>query len=415
MHVLHLVDPGSLGGGGTTLRLVADLVARQPSVRQTALVMGSLRHVDLARRCGLDPVGSVRSPLAATGWAARPLVRALDAIDAAARAAGDDPVDLVHAWSLPSAVAATLAAGDRPCLATLSVGPPNDLSTWDAARRLRDHRIRFTATSAAVAGELTALGIAPDRVAVLPAAVDPETVAEDREQVRRRLRSRWGIADETFAIGLFSEPLAWGDARLAADIVARVAACDRDVRVVVHPAARRRADAERWARRVHLGDLLVVDDDLAEPWSVVPAFDAVIAAGGGTTPLAPDDVAGPWRLAFGTVRRRSPMPGVVPLLWAMAGGVPVIAETSAAVRDVVEEGVTGLLVPPGDTGAFADRILRLCDDRTIGGRIGAAAHEQVERRHHASAWSVRMRSVHEQVMQNRPLEIDEARHEPQAA
>ena len=40
---------------------------------------------------------------------------------------------------------------------------------------------------------------------------------------------------------------------------------------------------------------------------------------------------------------------------------------------MIEDGVSGLLFPPGDAGALADSIRRLKSDRALGCRLGEAA------------------------------------------
>ncbi len=60
---------------------------------------------------------------------------------------------------------------------------------------------------------------------------------------------------------------------------------------------------------------------------------------------------------------------------AMAAGVPVVAARATGSVDLVEEGVTGFLVPPLDVTAYADAIARLVEDpalRAEAGRAGSA-------------------------------------------
>ena len=66
---------------------------------------------------------------------------------------------------------------------------------------------------------------------------------------------------------------------------------------------------------------------------------------------------------------------------AMAAGVPVVAARATGAVDLVEDGVTGFLVPPRDVGAYADAIQRLVQDddlRRSAGLAGHAAAEQYE-------------------------------------
>jgi glycosyltransferase involved in cell wall biosynthesis len=58
------------------------------------------------------------------------------------------------------------------------------------------------------------------------------------------------------------------------------------------------------------------------------------------------------------------------LLEAMAAGVPVVATPVGSIPQVVESGVTGLLVPPGDADALADALRRLQVDPLLAARLG---------------------------------------------
>jgi glycosyltransferase involved in cell wall biosynthesis len=60
---------------------------------------------------------------------------------------------------------------------------------------------------------------------------------------------------------------------------------------------------------------------------------------------------------------------------AQACSIPVVATRVAAVGEVVEDGVTGLLVPPERPQAIADAVLRLLGDHALRERMGAAGRE----------------------------------------
>ena len=60
------------------------------------------------------------------------------------------------------------------------------------------------------------------------------------------------------------------------------------------------------------------------------------------------------------------------LLDAMASGKPVVATTAGGIPEVVEDGLTGLLVPPRDHDAMADAIVRLLTDADLRRQMGEA-------------------------------------------
>jgi glycosyltransferase involved in cell wall biosynthesis len=65
---------------------------------------------------------------------------------------------------------------------------------------------------------------------------------------------------------------------------------------------------------------------------------------------------------------------------AMAMGKAVIATRTAAHRygDIVRDGETGLLVPPGDARALRQAIIRLHEDPAEAARLGANGRRVVE-------------------------------------
>ena len=59
------------------------------------------------------------------------------------------------------------------------------------------------------------------------------------------------------------------------------------------------------------------------------------------------------------------------VLEAMVSGRPVIASRIGGLADIVVDGATGMLVPPGDVGALRDAIQYLLDHPDVRERISA--------------------------------------------
>jgi glycosyltransferase involved in cell wall biosynthesis len=68
----------------------------------------------------------------------------------------------------------------------------------------------------------------------------------------------------------------------------------------------------------------------------------------------------------------------IALMEAMAAGVPIVASDCGAVRDIVEDGEQGFLIPVGDAGRFADRLRLLAGDPDLRARLGKAARARAE-------------------------------------
>jgi glycosyltransferase involved in cell wall biosynthesis len=68
------------------------------------------------------------------------------------------------------------------------------------------------------------------------------------------------------------------------------------------------------------------------------------------------------------------------VLEAMAAGLPVVATDVGGTGEAVEDGVTGLLVPPHDPAALAEAISKLLADPELGRRYGRSGRERVAER-----------------------------------
>jgi glycosyltransferase involved in cell wall biosynthesis len=68
------------------------------------------------------------------------------------------------------------------------------------------------------------------------------------------------------------------------------------------------------------------------------------------------------------------------ILEALACGIPVVATAVGGIPEQVDEGITGFLVPAGDSGAMAGRMKLLHDDRQLRRALAGAAAETARRR-----------------------------------
>lgn len=73
--------------------------------------------------------------------------------------------------------------------------------------------------------------------------------------------------------------------------------------------------------------------------------------------------------------RREGIPVV--LMEAMGCGLPVVASDLSGIPELVEDGVSGFLVPPGDAAGVADVLEKLCHDAGLRRGLGRAGREKV--------------------------------------
>lgn len=85
------------------------------------------------------------------------------------------------------------------------------------------------------------------------------------------------------------------------------------------------------------------------------------------------------RCLFGVIPSRLPEPFGMVLVEAMHSGKPVITTVPGGHGDVVVDGVTGLLVQPGDVQALEEAMCRLLSDPVLRRQLGQAAYLRASR------------------------------------
>lgn len=92
-----------------------------------------------------------------------------------------------------------------------------------------------------------------------------------------------------------------------------------------------------------------------------------------------DDVAGLWGRCHIAVLPSWYGEGVPKsLLEAAACGRPIVTVDGPGLREVVQDGTTGILIPPRDAIALADALQRLAEDESLRQRLGQAARALAE-------------------------------------
>ena len=82
------------------------------------------------------------------------------------------------------------------------------------------------------------------------------------------------------------------------------------------------------------------------------------------------------RTCYGRVMRPSELLGLA-VLEAMASGTPVIASRLGGVTEVVQHGVTGFLIEPGNVAELRDRLAEILGNPALAARLGRNARELV--------------------------------------
>jgi len=86
---------------------------------------------------------------------------------------------------------------------------------------------------------------------------------------------------------------------------------------------------------------------------------------------------------------------------AAAAGLPIVASEVGGIPEIIQHGVNGLLVPPGDPQALAQAIQKLIDDPQMARSLGDAARQTAFERFSAEAMAAAYMDLYSQLLSDR--------------
>lgn len=211
---------------------------------------------------------------------------------------------------------------------------------------------RLLTVSETVRRELLALGIGtPERLTVMPLGLDLDRFL-DCGGTRGQLRAELGVGADTPLVGIVARLVPIKAHEVFLEAAATLARQVPDSRFLVIGDGERRSELEGLARGLGLGDRVRFLGWRRDLERIYADLDLVVLTS-----------------------RNEGSP--VSLIEAMAAGRSVVATRVGGVPDLVEDGVTGCLVPAGDSHALAGAIGALLRDPDRRRSLGAAARKHV--------------------------------------
>jgi glycosyltransferase involved in cell wall biosynthesis len=196
-------------------------------------------------------------------------------------------------------------------------------------------------------------GVPEHRVTTIHNTV-PRYVRPDVE-TSRALRTELGLGDAPFVFGLVAR-MDPGKGHLdAIDAFERVARRRDDVWLVMVGTGRLERKIHARVTMSDVGDRILMTGQRSDVDALLSVFDALVH------PATQD-------------------PCPLAVLEGMAAALPLIAYDDGGVPELIESGVSGVLVPDGAVIELADAMFALCEDPAAGRKLGSAAALRVASR-----------------------------------
>jgi len=292
----------------------------------------------------------------------------------------DQRIDILHtnSWGAQLACAdGALAAGVVTVWHMHAILKRRWPNGW-VMRRAARSADRIICVSRAVARELDAFGVPPDKLVVIHNGLDLEGRFRPRPATGL-LHAQFGLPPGARLVGMIGQLAPWKGQHvfLRAAAIAAKAQPDAVFLIVGDPLfgdTRYQARLIALARAGGIEEKVVFTgrrDDMPE---VLAELDLVVHAS-----VLPD-----------------PLPTV--LIEAGAAGKPVVATAVGGVSEIVNDGRSGLLVPPGDADAMAAAIDRLLSNHDAAASMGRAARRIVEQRFTVERFASRVQELYRDLL-----------------
>lgn len=278
----------------------------------------------------------------------------------------DEPEAVIATKWFPEGLAATWALRPRrPLLALIAHGREfrlhggNPLKWFLQRFILRQMSVVF-AVSEWTAGELVRAGMRPRNIHVIHNGIRPERFANAGDSAALRERLGIGPGPVLLTVGRLVPRKGHADViRLLPRVMERVGPVTYLIAGGGPQEQALRDAAEQCGVAEHVRFAGAPDDD------DLPAIYHLCDVFVMPTKEIPGDPAEGFGIAY---------------LEANAAGKPVIATRCGGVADAVEDGVSGLLLPPGDDDALVEAVARLIEDRDLARRLGEDGLRRVHER-----------------------------------
>jgi glycosyltransferase involved in cell wall biosynthesis len=197
-------------------------------------------------------------------------------------------------------------------------------------------------------------GVARDKIAVIPNGIDLSEI--ERMPSPTEVRSLIGLDPSKLVVGIVAALRPEKNHELFLEAASVVAKEIKDVHFVIVGGGQRKPQLESLAVKLGIRDSVHFTGQREDGRVLVRAFDVAVLCSHPVVETLP-----------------------IFLMEAMALGKPVVSTRVGDVPSLVEDGATGLLVPPGSCEALSVAMIRLLGDKELRAEMGRRGHEKVAR------------------------------------
>ena len=220
--------------------------------------------------------------------------------------------------------------------------------------------------------DLVSSGLSSSRIDVIPNAVSTSCSEAEFGSRRRDKRNLLQLAPEDYVVGYLGRLSAEKGLSYLLEAASSLLHAGLRIKLLLVGDGPERGSLGQLVNKMGLEHAVIFTGFQSDPENWFPVFDA---------------------FALPSLTEGTPLA----LLEAMASGLPVVATAVGGVPKIVTDGVNGLLVPPGVSGALQEKIRLLHADTAFSRRLGGTGRETILAEFGLRDWCRRIEDCYREV------------------
>ena len=200
------------------------------------------------------------------------------------------------------------------------------------------------------------------------------------EESKNKIRKKWKIREEEAVIGIVSKLWEGKGHAVLIEALKVLKKELKDVKLVIVGEGYLYDDLLNLVYRLGLQDSVLFTGFMEDVSELIGTFDVAVL---------PSFFEGMGRV----------------LLEAMAMKKPVVASRVGGIPDLVEDGVNGFLVPPGDPNQLAEAIMKILKDKKLAGKMGGMGRKRITEKFSADIMAASIEEVYRELLSEKGVNV----------
>jgi len=221
----------------------------------------------------------------------------------------------------------------------------------------------------------------PEKMVRIYSGIEPDRFQPVSEKDKQRLRQKWGLGEQDAVIGIVSKLWEGKGHELLIRAFQRIKREKGEARLVIVGEGDLMESLRSLVQRLDLSGAVILTGFLAEVPQIIATFDVAVL---------PSYFEGMGRV----------------LLEAMAMEKPVVGTRVGGIPDLIEEGVNGFLVSPGNEEELASALLKVLNDKTLAAKMGDAGRKKMTDRFSADTMVRSIEKIYVELLEKKGICFD---------